>query len=351
MKVALVCPYDWSFPGGVKSHITGLASALAERDVQVEIIAPATKDHEDIIVAGRSLPVPANGSVARLCFSRSAKTRIARRLAEGDIDIVHLHEPAIPSISLLALMASTLPAVATFHASAERSAGYAIAKPVLDKYLKTLKERIVVSKAALSLITTYFPGSYSVIPNGVDFKRFAAAEPDEQMAALKPFVLFVGRPEPRKGLSVAVDALARVRDSMPNVNLVAVGPAPADLPPWAHGFAAVDHQRLAQIYKAADAFCAPSLGGESFGIVLAEAMSAGTPVVCSDLPGYLEAAQGAAVHVPVGDIEATSKALIEVLTDKEAASDLRAKGTERASRLDWSLLVDDVLSRYEAAVS
>jgi phosphatidylinositol alpha-mannosyltransferase len=349
--VALVCPYDWSHPGGVKTHISGLAVALAERGVDTEIIAPAASDIEGVFVAGRSLAVPANGSVARLCFSKSAKTRIVRRLAYGDIDVVHLHEPAIPSVSLLALMGTELPSIATFHASATRSAGYGIAKPVLARYLDRLKERIVVSGAARTLISRYFPGEYRVIPNGIDTRLYSDVEPDPFVASHSPSVLFVGRSEPRKGLSVAVSAMEKLKHELPDVSFVTVGPEPSELPAWGHALGAVDQVRLASIYKAADVFCAPSISGESFGIVLAEAMASGTPVVCSDLPGYVDAAAGAVVHVPAGDAIATAAALRLVLTDPEVGAELKAKGLARAAQLDWRTIVDDVIDCYQRAVS
>ena len=346
-----MCPYDWSFPGGVKTHITGLASALASREIETEIIAPATSNTDGIFVAGRSVPVPANGSVARLCFSKSAKIRVKERLARGDIDLVHLHEPAIPSISLLALMAGDVPAVATFHASSSRSAGYGVAKPLLSRYLRRLKVRIVVSASARTLIDRYFPGEYIVIPNGIDTRLMRDVEPDPFVASLAPSVLFVGRPEPRKGLSVAVASVDALRKDLADVSFVAVGPGRQDLPAWGHALGEVDATRLASVYKAADVFCAPSVSGESFGIVLAEAMAAGTPVVCSDLPGYVEAAGGAALHTPTGDVESTRDALRRVLTDPELSAHMKAKGLARAAELDWHAIVGDVIDCYERAVS
>lgn len=349
MKVGMVCPYDWSYPGGVRSHIVGLAEALGRRGVEVEIMAPAGKPEPDIWMAGRTIGIPYNGSVARLCFSPGAARRVRRRVRQPDLDLLHIHEPFSPSVSLLALMASNIPVVATFHASAERSLAYSAARPALEPLMRKVAVRIAVSNAAERLIGTHFPGDYRRIPNGIDRNLFA----EGLVAKLSngpPVVLFVGRPERRKGLDVAVAAVQLLRESM-EVDLVAVGPGPEDVPRWVRALGRVDQEELPRIYRAADVFCAPSLEGESFGIVLVEAAAAGTPVVCSDLPGYAEAAAGAALHAPVGDVEATAEALKSVLTDPGVAHRLIADGARRSAELDWDALVEDVTDCYDSAVS
>ena len=350
MKVGIVCPYDWCHPGGVRSHILGLAGALPEASDgrwSAEIIAPATHPEPGIWAAGRTLPVPANGSVARIAFGPGARRRLDERLSRGDLDVLHLHEPAIPSLSLLALMGARLPVVATFHASAERSLGYAAARPFLARFVERIDVRIAVSAAARSLIATYFPGDYDVIPNGVPVARFAAALPDPDLHHLKPYVLFVGRPEPRKGFGALVDAMALLRRHL-DVRLVTTA-APGQHPDWVVPLGRVADDRLPGIYAAADAYCAPSLGGESFGIVLVEAMAAGTPVVCSDLPGYREAAGDAARFVPPGDPAGLAEALREVLAGPASAARLVRAGKDRAAELDWRVLAPEILARYERA--
>ncbi|HEY8200634.1 MAG TPA: glycosyltransferase family 4 protein, partial [Actinomycetota bacterium] len=294
--------------------------------------------------------IPANGSVARLCFSRSARRLVAERLGRGDIDVVHVHEPAIPSVSLLALMGPVLPSVATFHATAPRSTGYALARPVLGRWVRRIDVRIAVSEAARGLIEAYFPGEYRIVPNGVDVSAFAGATPDPELEELKPFVLFVGRPEPRKGFGVLVRAMERVRRDRPDIRLVWAGAAPEGLPGWIVPLGPVPQERLAGAYAAADVFCAPSLGSESFGIILAESMAAGTPVVCSDLPGYREAAADAAVFVPAGDEAAVARALLDLLADPDRACDLVERGRTRVGALDWNVVAGDVMACYEDAI-
>lgn len=352
MRVGIVCPYDWSYPGGVRSHILGLAEALPEATggaVTAEIIAPATRPEAGIWAAGRTAGIPANGSVARICFGPGPRRRLAARLARGDLDVLHLHEPAIPSLSLLALAGARLPVVATFHASAERSLGYALARPLLQRAVRRIDERIAVSAAARALVGTYFPGTYATIPNGVSIARFAGAAPDPALEAVMPYVLFVGRPEPRKGFGTLLAAVGELRRRM-DVRLVTTS-APAGHPDWVVPLGRVPDDRLPGIYAGAAAFCAPSLGGESFGVVLVEAMAAGTPVVCSDLVGYREAARDAAVMVPAGDPRALAAALGGVLEDPLGTERLVAAGQVRAAELDWRVLAARVARCYEAAVA
>lgn len=345
----MVCPYDWSYPGGVRSHITGLVKALRRLGVEVEILAPASGVEADIFAAGRSVGIPYNGSVARLCFSPRAARSIGARLERGDLDLLHIHEPFSPSVSLLSLRKAQVPVVATFHASAERSIAYRAARPLLRPLMDKVAVRIAVSGAAERLIGRYFPGEFRRIPNGIDRAGFAEG-PGSEIGTGKPFVLFVGRAEPRKGLDVAVAAMEQVRRRL-DVDLVAVGPTSEDVPDWVRALGKVEQQELPGIYRAARAFCAPSLEGESFGIVLVEAAAAGVPVVCSDLPGYREAAAGAALHVPAGDVPATAEALVSVLEDRAIADDLVARGRRRAAELDWDVLVCEVIECYRAAVS
>jgi phosphatidylinositol alpha-mannosyltransferase len=346
MKVGMVCPYDWSFPGGVRSHIQGLSEALGRKGIEVLIIAPATKDEPEIFDAGRTLPIPYNGSVARLCLSPQANRRIRKRFQVGDLDLIHIHEPLSPSISMLAVHQANVPIVGTFHASQVKSKAYATAKPFLDLLMEKVAGRIVVSKSAYNLISNYFPGDYRNIPNGIRMGEFAEAEPATGLAGGKPFVLFVGRPEPRKGLSVAVEAVQKVRESFP-IELVCVGPSSKDVPSWVHAMGSVSQSQLPGIYRAAKVFCAPSLGGESFGIVLAEAAAAGVPVVCSDIPGYVEAAAGAALHAPPGDAAATASMILSVLTDPDRSSRMIARGRKRAWQLDWDVLAGEVVEVYD----
>jgi phosphatidylinositol alpha-mannosyltransferase len=349
VKVGLVCPYDWSFPGGVRTHIAGLARELRSRRIDVEIMAPATKPEPDVFVVGSTIGVPSNGSTARISFSRSAAARIEERLAAGDIDLLHLHEPLTPSASLLALTkAGALPTVATFHAARDRSLGYRLFRPALAQRLGRIDECIAVSVAARDLIGKYFPRHYELIPNGIDATRFRDAEPDQDLNDLKPFVLFVGRLEPRKGFDIALRAVQLLRRKL-NVRLLTTAPAPRNAPKWLVSVSPVSDQRLPSVLAAADVFCAPSVGGESFGLVLIEAMAAGVPVVASDLAGYKEAAGDAASLTPAGDTAECADALAEVLTKPQLAGELTRRGRARAQSFDWRVLAPRVLDVYRRA--
>lgn len=347
MKIALVCPYDWSFPGGVRSHVLGLARQLRASGEEVEIIAPASGTEAEIRVVGRSLPVPANGSVARIGFSRSASARVKELLLHGDFDLLHVHEPAAPSASLLALRhAGDLPVVATFH-RAGSSIAYPIFRRPLARYFEKIDERIAVSKAARDLVAAHFPGEYHLLPNGVEGRRFRDAAPDPEVTSLKPCAVFVGRAEPRKGFEVLVEAVSLIRGRI-DVRLVTTG-APKDAPEWVVPLGPVGDERLPGVFSAADVFCAPSLGGESFGMVLLEAMSAGAPVAASDLPGYREAAGEAALLSPAGDAPALAENLYRLLSDRTLAEEMRARGAERSAQFDWSVLLPRMLEVYRRA--
>ncbi|MGH9266641.1 MAG: glycosyltransferase family 4 protein, partial [Acidimicrobiales bacterium] len=334
MKVGIVSPYDWSHPGGVRSHILGLQGALGRRGIRAEVIAPASRREADIWSVGRTVGIPANGSRARICLSPSARRRLRERLLMGDLDLLHLHEPAVPSVSLLALTVTQLPVAATFHAAARRSTAYWLARPLLGHLFARIGQRMAVSEEARALVARYLPGEYRIVPNGVDFPRFAGAEPDPELLDHKPFVLFVGRPEPRKGFEVVRRAVEALRPKM-KLRLVAAGLPASAGPDWVVPLGMVSHDRLPAIYAAADVFCAPNLRGESFGIVLLEAMAAGAPVVASDLPGFREAAGPAALFFPPADHRALADRLEELLGDPARAGKLSRLGRRRAEAYDW----------------
>lgn len=348
--MGIVCPYDWSYPGGVKSHIEGLRTALVRKGIEVEVCAPSTSEHIDITSAGSSVGIPFNGSVARISFSRRSRRNLREWMTSTGVEVLHLHEPGIPSLSLLALMDKSVPCVGTFHASASRSVGYAVARPILSRFISRLDQRITVSQAARDLVEPRFPGSYTTIPNGIDFQRFSGADRDPDLESLRPFVLFVGRPEPRKGFDVAVEAMEQVRKEH-EINFVVVGRNNKEVPEWAVGLGEVSQDRLPSVYAAAHVYLAPSLRGESFGIVLAEAMAAGTPVVCSDIPGYKEASAGAALTFETGRSEEAAKKVIAILDDENLRADLVQRGYTRAGELDWDLVSERVLDTYHRAVS
>ncbi len=358
MKVGIVCPYAWDRFGGVQSHIRALARALRTRGHTVEIIAPIVErppGDEGVTIVGRAVSVPANGSVAPIAFGPVAAAGMRRVLKAAAPDVLHLHEPLLPSLSLLALWNSEIPAVGTFHASADSNFGYRAGRVVLDRAVRRLAVRTAVSEAARELVERYFPGDYELTPNGIDVDRFASAEPLE-MAGEKS-VLFLGRLEKRKGLEVLIRALG---DSpRPGTVLTVVGAGPeeercrrlaGDLDVDARFIGRLSDEDVPRAYRGADLYCAPNLGGESFGIVLTEAMSAGTPVVCSDIPGFRAVASDAAALVAPGDHRMLAGMIHEVLDDDDRAARMSVAGRDVAARFDWARLVEGVEALYGAAV-
>lgn len=362
MKVALVCPYAWDRVGGVQSHIRALGQVLSRNGHEVQIMAPSsmTLTHQlggggDVKLVGRAVGIPANGSVAPLAFGPLAAAGIRTALRDFGPDVMHLHEPLIPSLSLLALRTSKVPSVGTFHAAKDGSLAYQVASPVLSRAAERLTVRTAVSDAARALIKEYFPGEYSLTPNGVDVSRFSQATPLDLPPG--PKILFLGRLERRKGLEVLIQAATRLRDT--GVQLIVAGTGPGErsaralaerLGVPATFVGRLGEDELPRMYRSVDAYCAPGLGGESFGIVLVEAMAAGTPVICSDLPGYRSVAGAAASLVPPGDAGALADALREVLTDPEAATRHRKDGQRVAGMFDWRRLVSNVETMYKRAV-
>ncbi|MGH2754362.1 MAG: glycosyltransferase family 4 protein [Actinomycetota bacterium] len=362
MRVAIVCPYAWDRVGGVQSHVRSLGRTLRTRGHEVQILAPSsmTLTHqlaggEDVKLVGRAVGIPANGSVAPLAFGPLAATGIRLALRDLEPDVVHLHEPLIPSLSFLALLNTDAPTVGTFHAAREGSLGYGASRPVLRRAIRRLHARTAVSDAARELISAYFPGEYKLTPNGVEAERFAAAKPLELGGG--PNVLFLGRLERRKGLDTLIRALAQAKDLGPRLLVAGTGPLDRrsralaeqlDVPVRFLG--RVAEEELPRLYRAADVYCAPGLGGESFGIVLLEAMAAGTPVICSDLAGYRAVAAGSARLVPPGQAAPLAAAIREVLTQPVVADELRRAGSRLAGMFDWNRLATGVEAIYELAM-
>ena len=359
MRVALVCPYAWDRFGGVQSHIRALARTLASRGHTTRVLAPTLHDdplpEPGVTYVGRAVRVPANGSVAPLAFGPLAAADVRDALEDFDPELVHLHEPLIPSLSLLALGALETSAVGTFHAAAESSLGYRASKAVLLKAAGRLTVKTAVSEAARSLAVRYFPGHYTLTPNGIETRRYAEAEPMDIGGGKK--VLFLGRLETRKGLEVLIEAMAGIAEL--NATLVVAGRGPerrscralADRlgvrTTWLGGVSEADKPRL---YRSVDAYCAPALGGESFGIVLIEAMAAGAPVVCSNLDAFRAVTDHAAAMVPPGRPAPLAETLREVLTDQERADWMRKASRLAAARFDWDRLADGVEAVYERAL-
>ncbi|MDO4613934.1 MAG: glycosyltransferase family 4 protein [Actinomycetaceae bacterium] len=358
MKVGIVSPYSFDVPGGVQWHIRDLAVELRNRGVEVEIFAPGEPADpiEGFVSAGRALAVPYNGSVARLCFGPAARMRTRSWLAHADLDVLHVHEPLIPSVSLLALSSATCPIVATFHMATVRSLAYQASMPFLARASEKISARIAVSQEARKTLIHHHGGDAVIIPNGVDTRAFAVEpEPQWQARPGSPVFVFLGRvDEPRKGLNVFAGAIPAVRAVLPQARFLVAGRGDATK---LLGEAVDDVEILGEISDAdkarllagASAYVAPQTGGESFGIVLVEAMAAGCPVIASNIPAFDAVCEGGRSGrlFAVGDSQALAHELIDLGSDNDEAGQLRMRGRERAARFDWSVVTNDVMSVYE----
>lgn len=357
LRVGIVCPYSLDVPGGVQAHVVDLARALRTLGHTVEVLAPADGDVPEFVTStGRAVSVPYNGSVARIAFGPVSFTRVRRWLAEHTFDVLHIHEPTTVSVSALALMAAEGPIVVTFHTSTERSrvltAFRGVARPLMEK----VTARIAVSPLARRVQVEHLGGDAVEIPNGVDVALFAGGERVPRGRA----VGFVGRfDEPRKGMPVLLDAL---RLLAPDVRLVVVGRGDVDALRDAAGpelagrldvLGPVDDPAKAAALRSLDVFCAPQLGGESFGMVLTEAMAAGAPVLASDLDAFRSVLGDppAGVLFPTGDAAALARELAALLADPDRRAMLTAAGRARVARYDWPVVAASVVRVYQAAMA
>ena len=360
MRIAIVCPYAWDMPGGVQTHVRSLAQTLVERGHEVAVIAPRARPRRaggstfETFATGRPVPVPAKGSIAPSAFGLGARSAEIAALERFKPDVIHAHEPLVPSVSMFALASDAAPVVATFHASTEASRGYQLARPVLERFLARAKVRTVVSDAARRLVERYFPGEYALTPNGVDRERFVSAPPADLGGGKK--VLFLGRIERRKGLEVLIRAMSLLDGVEASLVVAGDGPRAAAARALAgrlgvevEWLGRVDDDHVPRLYRGASVYCAPNTGGESFGIVLLEAMAASTPVVASDLPAFRAVADGAAAFASPGDPLALAAVLHRVLGSDEEALRLSTSGGRRAESFDWRRIVARVEDAYARA--
>jgi len=363
VKVAIVCPYDWTVPGGVGNHIGSLAAELRRGGYQVDVLAPAEHpvNQAGFIGLGRSLAVPYNGSVARIAFGPRVALRVRHALAAGHYDLVHVHEPLSPSAGMLAANAARVPVVGTFHANLDRSLALSLGKPLLGRTYRRLAARIAVSGSARDTWQRQFGGSMVVIPNGVSPEFYAKHEPLPGYRDDGPTLLFVGRLEPRKGLQYLVRAFLRLKPSYPRLRLLVVGrdhkgqqdKVMAMVPPRLRTdlqfVGSVPQEDLLSYYASADVCCAPSLGGESFGIVLAEAMAMGLPVVCSNISGYRDLIRDGheGLLVPPRDPEALALAIGGLLDNPARRSAIGELARATATRYAWEAVAAQVAEVYQ----
>lgn len=363
MRVGLVCPYSLDVPGGVQNHVRDLAEVLAARGHHVGILAPGDDDVEHpphVVVVGRAVPVRYNGSVARVAFGPRVATRTAKWLRDNDFDLLHVHEPLSPSVSLIALWAAEVPVVATFHSANLRSRTMSSLATVLRPTIEKISARIAVSESARSTLVEHLGGEPVVISNGLFCARFAQARPLERWQQPGPTIAFLGRTdEPRKGLAVLVQALPSILQRHPTTRLLVAGRGDVDLA----GVPAVVRRRVdilgqvsdgdrARLLSSATVYVAPQTGGESFGIVLVEAMAAGAPVVSSDLPAFRSVLRDGDLGVlfPVGDSAACARAVCDLLSDSSERERLRRSASAAVLSYDWSRVADDILAVYETVM-
>ncbi|TDC48222.1 glycosyltransferase family 1 protein [Actinomadura sp. KC345] len=371
MKTGIVCPYTWDVPGGVQQHIGDLAEALIALGHEVSVITPADDDAElppYVVSAGRAVPVPYNGSVARLAFGFLSAGRVRRWINEGGFDVLHVHEPAAPSLGLLACWSADGPIVGTFHASHVKSRAMSVTAPILQSALEKITGRIAVSEAARTTLVEHLGGDAVLIPNGVATERYAMAAPlpgwpGRGEVPRRPgdgeALGFLGRmDEPRKGLDVLLRAFEILARKRAGLRLLLAGPGDADdvvsrvspeLRDRVVVLGLVSEQDKVRAYHSVDVFVAPNLGGESFGIVLAEAMSAGAPILASDIEAFDRVLRGgrAGALFPTGDHEALAAAAGELLDDPARRKQLSAEARAAVRDYDWSSVARDVVRVYE----
>ena len=354
MHVGIISPYSLTLPGGVQGQILGLARALRAQGHSVRVLGPCDGPPPEpgVTPLGNSLPTGANGSIAPIAPDIPAQLRLVHAMRDEAFAVLHLHEPMAPGPTLTAAVTHRYPTVGTFHA-AGRSTSYKLIKPWLVSWIKRLDHKVVVSKDALELVQSHLGGEYEVLFNGVEVELIRNApamllEPDAP-----PAIFFCGRHEERKGLAVLIDAFDRL-DVDARLWVASTGPDTDELMARTEGDDRVqwlgrisDEEKYARL-RAASVFCAPSLGGESFGVVLIEAMAAGTTVVASSLDGYRNVAthEVDALLSPPRDIDALVAQLRRALTDEQLARRLRTAGNTRAEQFAMRTLADRYIEIY-----
>ena len=362
LRVGMVCPYSFDVPGGVQNHVLGLARYLRQAGHRPYVLAPGELGHsagdlEDFASVGTALPVPYNGSVARVNFGPLSAARVRRWLRNGRFDLIHIHEPITPSISLLALWAAERPVVATFHTATPRSRSMRLAGGVLRAAIEKIDVGIAVSESARNVVVQHLGRDAVVIPNGIRFDDFAQRPiAGSARSSQQSRLVFIGRlDEPRKGLGVLLAAVPLITKARPNLEVIVAGQGSRPLPAWCRSLGTINDQDKIALLGSADVFIAPQLARESFGIVLLEAMASGVQIVASDLPSFVDLL-GAPQNerrlgevFTVGDPRALARTVLRVL---HHPNPLRAARAQRAARsYDWSRVGTDIVAIYRAALS
>jgi phosphatidylinositol alpha-mannosyltransferase len=360
----MVCPYTWDVPGGVQEHIRELAEALIGLGHDVSVISPADDDTplpSYVVPTGRAIPVPYNGSVARLAFGFVSAARVRRWVKEGGFDVLHVHEPTAPSLSMLACWVADGPIVATVHTANPRSRVLHAAYPALQTVLEKISGRIAVSEAARTTLVEHMGGDAVLIPNGVAVRKYTHAEPLPGWPGDGGALGFLGRiDEPRKGLDLLLRAFATLSAQREGLRLLIAGPGDVDIRPLVPAgvrdrvimLGQISQQDKERFYHSVDVFCAPNTGGESFGVVLIEAMAAGAPIVASDLDAFQRVLRGgrAGELFPSGDPDALAAAAGHLLDNPGLRAKLSAAARDAVTAYDWPMVARDVVKVYEAVV-
>ncbi len=373
MKIALVSPYDYPYPGGVVKHIFYLDREFRRLGHDVRIIAACSEDVGDvpeqvIKVSGSIAHVPFAGSVGRITLSPRVYRRVKKILKQEQFDVIHIHEPLTPALSLSVLRHVPLSpqsvVVGTFHAYRENNhPGYEYIKRFFERFFERLDGRIAVSEVVRDFMFSYFPGDYRIIPNGIDVERFSnpALRPMERFDDGKLNILFVGRLDKRKGFKYLLQAFAQVKKAVPETRLMVVGAYDkedkAEFVRYARKhrlrdvrfIGPVSEEDLPRYYRTCDVFCAPSTGFESFGIILLEAMAAGKPIVASDIDGYRAVLQDGAegLLIPSEDVRRLADALICLLKDPALRERMGRQGQAKAHHYSWQRVGQQVLDYYQ----
>ena len=363
LTIGIVCPYGWDTPGGVQNHVRDLAEFLIEAGHNVSVLAPAIDETvlpPYVVNAGKPISIPYNGAVARVLFGPIAFARVRQWITSGNFDILHLHEPAIPSISLLACWAAEGPMVGTFHAAAKHQKVIYAIGPILEPAIEKLSARIAVSEAARLTLTNHLETDAVVIPNGIYAKRYANGVRQEKWAGNT--IGFIGRfEEPRKGLQVLLDALPIIARFAPDVRVLVAGPGDSE-----EVLKSIDAQlrhrfeflgRISETGKAdfmssVAIYVAPNTGGESFGIILAEALAGGACVVASDIAAFDSLLGGGEYGALFTSEDSTdlAKTIIDLLRDENKRHEVSVKGKEHAQIFDWEVVAEQIFSIYEMAM-
>ncbi|MFF3866576.1 glycosyltransferase family 4 protein [Micromonospora sp. NPDC001898] len=370
MRIGIVCPYSFDVPGGVQNHVMDLAEALIWLGHEVSVLAPADEDSPlppYVVSAGRAVPLPYNGSVARIAFGPVSTTRVRRWIARGDFDVLHVHEPLTLSLSMLAVLSAKGPVVATFHTAMTRSRVLAAAQGLLQIVLERITARIAVSALARKVQVEHMDGGAVEIPNGVTVAKFSHATPlpgwpGECDLAEGGTLGFLGRfTEARKGFPILCDAFVELARSRPGLRLLVAGPGdpddlfdqfPAELRDRVTFLGLVSEEDKARMLRSVHLYVAPNTGGESFGMILTEALAAGTTVVASDLDAFRRVLDGgrAGLLFPTGDAVALRAALVALLDDPARRAALTACGDQVVAHFDWPVVARRVLEVYAAAI-